>query len=304
MIRAFAWGTERFQRRVSALPPHLPLLGALWRHKSAMVGLILVSIVVLAGLFAPWLAPHDPSAQDIMVNLRPPLWAGGDRDYPLGTDGLGRDILSRLLYGARVSLLVALAAVAVQGGIGTVLGMQAGYSKGRVDLFIMRLADLQLSLPPLVLAIGVIAVVGPSLANIILILGFTGWPYYARLVRSEVLSLRERDYVTAARALGAGDVRILWHHILPNVTTSLIVAATFAVPLMIIAEASLSFLGLGVPPSVPTWGAMIADGRDLLSTAGWIATLPGLAIFATVIGINLLGDSLRDALDPSLRNRS
>jgi len=297
--------TEQLQRRVSALPlpPRLPPVGAVWRHKSAAVGLVLVSLVVLAALLAPWLAPYDPNAQDIMQNLRPPFWAGGDMEHPLGTDALGRDIWSRILFGARVSLAIALCAVAVQGSVGTILGLLAGYFKGRTDLYVMRLADLQLSVPPLVLAIGVIAVLGPSLTNIILILGLTGWPYYGRLVRSEVLSVRERDFVMAARALGASDPGILRRPIWPNVTTSLTVAATFAVPLMIIQEASLSFLGLGVPPSVPTWGAMIADGRDLLSTAGWIAALPGMAIFATVVGVNLLGDWLRDVLDPSLRHR-
>jgi len=232
-----------------------------------------------------------------MNNLRPP----GSPDFVLGTDSLGRDVLSRLLFGARISLIVGLCAVAVQGSIGTLLGLLAGYFQGAADVAIMRLADVQLSIPPLVLAIGVIAVLGPSLVNVILILGITGWPYYGRLVRGEVLSVRERDFVLSARAVGCPARLILWRHILPNVSTSLIVAATFAVPLMIVQEAALSFLGLGVPPSIPTWGAMVADGRDFLSTAWWIATLPGLAIFVTVVGINLLGDCLRDALDPHTR---
>ena len=271
------------------------------RHRSALVGGVLVGSIALAAVLAPWLAPYDPSAQAIVRRLRPPIWAAGTLEHVLGTDSLGRDVLSRLLFGARVSLLVGLSAVAVQGAVGTVLGLTAGYFKGRVDLLIMRLADLQLSIPPLVLAIGVIAVLGSSLTNIILILGLTGWPYYGRLVRSEVLSIRERDFVLAARAVGASDSTILWRHVFPNVTTSLTVAATFAVPLMIIAEASLSFLGLGVPPSVPTWGSMVADGRDFLGTAWWIATLPGIAILLTVLGINLFGDGLRDALDPRTR---
>jgi peptide/nickel transport system permease protein len=216
----------------------------------------------------------------------------------LGTDALGRDVLSRLLFGARISLVVGLTAVIIQGSLGAVLGLLAGYFKGAVDMLIMRLADLQLSIPSLVLAIAVIALLGSSLLNVIVILGFTGWPYYARLARSETLSMRERDFVLAARAIGASHVTILRRHILPNIATSLIVTATFSVPLMIVIEASLSFLGLGVPPSVPTWGAMVADGRDYLAVAWWIATLPGLAILVTVIGINLLGDGLRDVLDP------
>ncbi|MBV9119212.1 MAG: ABC transporter permease [Chloroflexi bacterium] len=262
---------------------------------SGVIGLLVVIVVVVAALFANMLAPHDPTAQDLMVNLKPP----GSPGFALGTDSLGRDVLSRLMYGARVSLIVGIAAVAVQGTIGTILGLLAGYFKGPAESAIMRLADLQLSIPPLVLAIGVIAVVGPSLLNVILILGITGWPYYGRLVRGEVLSVRERDFVLAARSSGCGSGRILWKHVFPCVTTSLIVSATFAVPLMIINEAALSFLGLGVPPSIPSWGTMVSDGRDFLSTAWWISTFPGLVIFATVVGINLLGDWLRDTLDPT-----
>jgi peptide/nickel transport system permease protein len=266
-----------------------------------VIGATLVAVIVLAAALAPWLAPADPSAQDISRRVRPPFWSGGDLSDPLGTDALGRDMLSRLLFGARVSLLVGLSAVAIQGAVGATLGLAAGYFKGRSDMLIMRVADLQLSIPPVVLAIAVIAVLGPSLVNVILILGLTGWPYYGRLVRSEVLSVRERDFVLAARSIGASHSTIVRRHVLPNVTTSLIVAATFAVPLMIVAEASLSFLGMGVPPSVPTWGAMVADGRDYLAVAWWVATLPGLAILWVVLGINLLGDGLRDALDPRTR---
>ena len=271
------------------------------RHRSMLVGAALVALIVLAAIFAPWLAPADPSAQDLSRRVHPPAWNGGDLSNPLGTDPLGRDMLSRLLFGARVSLVVGLSAVAIQGSLGATLGLAAGYFKGRVDMLIMRIADLQLSIPPLVLAIAVIAVLGSSLVNVIVILGFTGWPYFARLARSETLSVRERDFVLAARSIGASHPTIMRCHILPNVTTSLVVAATFAVPLMIVLEASLSFLGVGVPPSVPTWGAMVADGRDYLAPAWWIATLPGLAIFFVVLGINLLGDGLRDALDPRTR---
>jgi peptide/nickel transport system permease protein len=259
-----------------------------------VVGAVLVAAVIFAALAAPWLASADPSAQDISNRVKPPLTGAN----LLGTDSLGRDMLSRLLFGGRVSLVVGLTAVVIQGSLGAVLGLAAGYFKGGVDMLIMRLADLQLSIPSLVLAIAVTALVGPSLLNVILLLGFTGWPYYARLARSETLSMRERDFVLAARAIGASHATILRRHILPNIATSLIVAATFSVPLMIVLEASLSFLGLGVPPSVPTWGAMVADGRDYLAVAWWIATLPGLAILLAVIGINLLGDGLRDLLDP------
>ncbi|MFI5266319.1 MAG: ABC transporter permease [Chloroflexota bacterium] len=262
--------------------------------KSAIIGVALVGLVGLGAILAGWLAPHDPLAQDLSLGLRPPLSAA----FPLGSDSLGRDLLSRILFGARVSLAIGVSAVLVQGSLGTLLGLLAGYIGGTADMAIMRLADLQLSIPPLILAIGVMAVVGPSVANLILILGVAGWPYYARLVRSEVLSLRQREFIEAARCIGCRDSGILLRHVLPNVAASLIVLATFFVPLMIIQEAVLSFVGLGVPPSVPSWGSMVADGRDFLSTAWWIATLPGLAIFATVVGINLVGDWLRDVLDP------
>jgi peptide/nickel transport system permease protein len=265
-----------------------------------LVGATLVTLIVLAAIFAPWLAQADPSAQDITSRVHPPFWSGGSLSNPLGTDALGRDMLSRLLYGARISLLVGLSAVAIQGSIGASLGLAAGFFRGRLDTLVMRLADLQLCVPPLVLAIAVIAILGPSLINVILILGFTGWPYFARLTRAETLSMREREFVLAARSVGASNSRIIRFHVLPNVATSVIVVATFAVPLMIVVEASLSFLGLGVPPSVPTWGAMVADGRDYLAVAWWIATLPGVAILIVVLGINLLGDGLRDALDPRL----
>jgi peptide/nickel transport system permease protein len=273
-------------------------IGKVLRHRSMAAGGTLVAIVIVAAILAPWLAPADPAAQDISRRVHPPFWSGGAIANPLGTDALGRDMLSRLLFGARVSLLVGLSAVAIQGSLGAILGLAAGYFKGTVDMAIMRLADLQLSIPSLVLAIAVMAVLGPSLINVILVLGFTGWPYYARLARSETLSVRERDFVLAARSIGAPHRTIIWRHILPNIATSLIVVATFTVPLMIVVEASLSFLGMGVPPSVPTWGAMVADGRDFLAVAWWIATLPGLAILLVVLGINLLGDGLRDALDP------
>jgi peptide/nickel transport system permease protein len=262
--------------------------------KSAILGWLLLGLVVFGAVGANVLATHDPQAQDLTANLRPPGAAG----FLLGTDSLGRDVLSRILFGARISLLVGVSAVLIQGSLGTVLGLLAGYLGGALDLTVMRLADLQLSIPPLILAIGVMAVLRPSLVNLILILGVAGWPYYARLVRGEVLSLRRREFVDAARCVGCGNTAILLRHVLPNILASLIVLATFFVPLMIIQEAVLSFVGVGVPPSVPSWGSMVADGRDFLSTAWWIATLPGLAIFVTVVGINLAGDWLRDALDP------
>jgi peptide/nickel transport system permease protein len=278
------------------------LLRSLARRGTAQFGLAVVLVVILVAIFAPLIAPHDPLAQDVTRRLVPPLITGrGDLAYPLGTDHVGRDILSRLIFGARISLTVGLCSVIVQGGIGVVLGLIAGYFRGRTEAVIMRLADIQLAVPFLVLAIAVMAVLGPSLLNVILVLGITGWMIYGRVVRGEVLSVREKEFIEAAKACGAGHTRIIANHILPNVSASIIVISTLEVARLIISEASLSFLGLGVQPPTPTWGGMVADGRDYVSTAWWLSVWPGLAILLTVMGVNLLGDWLRDALDPTLR---
>ncbi|MCI0425961.1 MAG: ABC transporter permease [Actinobacteria bacterium] len=275
--------------------------GTIWRHKSAIFGLILFGSMLIGALLAGWVSPYDPGAQDLSASLQPPAFAGGSTEHLLGTDRLGRDILSRVLHGGRISLLVAVAAFAIQSTVGTLLGLLSGYLGGRVDQVIMRIADIQLALPGLVALLAAVAIFGPSLFNLILFLGIAGWPGYARIVRSEVLSLRERDFVEAARVLGATRGRILRAHILPNVLTSLIVIATIATPGVILAEASLSFLGLGAPPDVPTWGTMVNDGRPFIATAWWVSMFPGLAIVVTVLGINLLGDTIRDVMDPRSR---
>jgi peptide/nickel transport system permease protein len=269
------------------------------RHGVALVGvLVIVASAVLAAL-APALAPADPIRNDLLSRLTPPMWMdGGSQRHPLGTDTLGRDVVSRLLYGARVSLLVGFAAVVVAGVVGVVLGLVAGYYGGRLDDLLMRVGDVQLAFPVLVLAIAVLSVLGASLGNVIVVLGLTGWVTYARIARAETLSLRQRDFVEGARALGARDGAILWRHILPNVLPPITVVATFSVARTIIAEASLSFLGLGIPPPAPSWGAMLDEGRNYLTTGWWLALFPGLAILVLVLGINLVGDWLRDALDP------
>jgi peptide/nickel transport system permease protein len=280
----------------------LAFLRRLVARRTALFGLVVVVAVVLTALAAPVLSPFDPIEQDL-GDLR--LKAPGFRDvagrvHPLGTDHLGRDLLARVIHGARPALLVGFAAVAISGLIGMAAGLIAGYFGGRLDDVLMRLADIQLAFPFILLAIAVIGVLGPSLTTIIIVIGVSSWVVYARIVRSAVLSLREREFVQAALALGSGDGRVLLRHILPNAFTPWLVVATLDMARVIVIESALSFLGLGVQPPTPTWGGMLADGRVYISTAWWLATFPGLAILVTVLGINLFGDGLRDTLDPRL----
>jgi peptide/nickel transport system permease protein len=267
----------------------------------AIVVLLLVGVAAVAG---PRIAPKDPNRQNIIVRLQPPMTPdrAGNVQFMLGTDGLGRDVLSRLIYGARVSLLVGLTAVLIGGTLGIVLGMIAGYFGGRVDAVIMRLADIQLAFPFILLAIMFLVVLGSGLLNLILILGVGQWVTYARIARAQTLSQREKEYVEAARALGARAGSVLFKTILPNILAPLIVIASFNVASVILSEAALSFLGLGVPPTIPTWGGMLAESRDqLLAGRWWLAVYPGVAIALTVLSFNILGDWLRDFLDPRLR---
>jgi peptide/nickel transport system permease protein len=278
------------------------LLRRLVRRRTALFGMLVVLGVMLAAVFAPLVAPFDPLEQDIGQRLREPGWQDAQgRVHALGTDHLGRDILSRIVFGSRIALVVGLAAVVISGVLGMVIGLVAGYFGGRVDDFLMRLADIQLAFPFILLAIAVIGVLGPSLRNIIIVIGVSSWVVYARVVRGEVLSIREREYVQAAIALGSRHWRVLLSHVLPNTFTPWLVVATLDMARVIVIESALSFLGLGVQPPTPTWGGMLADGRVYLSTAWWLATFPGLAILITVLGINLFGDGLRDTLDPRLK---
>ncbi|HEV2056093.1 MAG TPA: ABC transporter permease [Methylomirabilota bacterium] len=276
-------------------------LKRLARRRTALFGLGVVVTVLLAAAFAPWLTPFDPLEQDINQRLREPGWQTAEgRIHALGTDHLGRDILARVIFGSRIALLVGLSAVLISGVLGMAIGLVSGYFGGKVDDFFMRLADIQLAFPFILLAIAVIGVLGPSLRNIIIVIGVSSWVVYARVVRGEVLSIREREFVQAAIALGSRDGRVLVRHVLPNAFTPWLVVATLDMARVIVIESALSFLGLGVQPPTPTWGGMLADGRVYLSTAWWLATFPGLAILVTVLGINLLGDGLRDTLDPRL----
>jgi peptide/nickel transport system permease protein len=278
------------------------LLGRLARRRTALFGLVVVLVVGLTAAFAAWFSPFDPLEQNVSQRLRAPGWQDASgRVHALGTDHLGRDILARIIHGARIALVVGFAAVAISGVLGMTIGLIAGYFGGRIDDLFMRLADIQLAFPFILLAIAVIGVLGPSLRNIIIVIGVSSWVVYARVVRGEVLSLREREFVQAAVALGSRDWRILFFHVLPNAFTPWLVVATLDMARVIVVESALSFLGLGVQPPTPTWGGMLADGRVYLSTAWWLATFPGLAILVTVLGINLLGDGLRDTLDPRLK---
>jgi peptide/nickel transport system permease protein len=273
----------------------------LGRDATALAGVVIIAAAVLAAVFAPVLSPADPIKNQLLERLTPPMWvAGGTARHPLGTDTLGRDVTSRLLYGARVSLVVGVSAVAIAGAIGVVLGLLSGYYRGWPDDVLMRIGDVQLAFPVLVLAIALLAVAGASLSTMVLVLGVTGWITYARIVRGETLSLATREFVEAARAMGAPDHHVIWRHIVPNVLPPVTVVATFSVARVVIAEASLSFLGLGIPPPAPSWGAMLDEGRNYLTTGWWLALFPGLAILLLVLGINLVGDWLRDALDPRL----
>jgi peptide/nickel transport system permease protein/dipeptide transport system permease protein len=283
--------------------PMVEQLAQLWRNKTAVAGLFIITAFVLCALFAPWLSPHDPIETALYDQLKPPAWeAAGSSKNILGTDDLGRDILSRIIHGARVSMLVAVVSVGLAFFFGTLIGSVCGFYKGRLDNLVMRGIDIILSFPYILLAIVVVAYLGPSLQNAMLAIAITYVPRFARIVRASVLEESEKDYVTAARAVGAGNLRIIFVAILPNCLGPLIVQTTLSFASAILDAAALSFLGLGAQPPTPEWGADIARSRALILRASWVMTFPGLAILCAVLGFNLLGDGLRDALDPRLRD--
>jgi peptide/nickel transport system permease protein len=263
-----------------------------WRRRVLNVGSLMTIAVVVIGLFGPLVVQHGYDDQDLMRSLMPPFWeSGGSPDFPLGTDFLGRDLLTRLVYGARTSLLIGVAAVCVAGALGTILGLISGYFPGWADETIMRVADMQLAFPAVILAVAIMTTVGSSLFSIVAVLGFIGWVSYARVIRGLTLSLREREFVLAAKVLGAGNDRLLFRHILPNIMQAVLALAMVNISTMILAEASLSFLGIGIRPPTPAWGSMLSEGRDVFRIAWWNAVFPGLAIVFTVMGINLAGDA-------------
>jgi peptide/nickel transport system permease protein len=274
-----------------------------WRrfalNPAALTGTLILLVVVGVALAAPWIAPHDPAKQSLLRRFTPPLWqAGGNATYPLSTDQVGRDVLSRIVHGARISLLVAVSAVIVSLLVGVTAGLVSGFVGGKIDTVIGTIVDITLSFPQILLALAFVAALGPSLVTIIVVLGLTGWERYTRVVRAEVMALREKEFIEAARAIGVGRLRIIFRHVLPNTVSSIVVMSTLQVAQAILAEAALSFLGVGSGRAYPTWGQMISLGRDFVTVAWWLATLPGLAILLTVLAINLVGDRLRDALDP------
>jgi ABC-type dipeptide/oligopeptide/nickel transport system permease subunit len=279
--------------------PALRRIGRL-RWGLAAGGVLLV--IVASAVFAPWIAPHDPLAVNIRHRLAAPAWMeGGTAAHFLGTDQVGRDLLSRMIFGGRVSLVVGVAAVALSASIGVLLGLGAGYFGRRTDWTIMTGVNVMLTFPFVLLALAVIAVLGPSLVNMIIVLGVAGWPIYARVVRAETMAIREREFVLAGRALGMSHLRIVFRQIVPNLTSAIVVIATLQVAQVIILESFLSFLGLGIQPPTPAWGNMLGEGRVYMLNSWWIATFPGLAIFVTTLMINLMGNALRDWLDPHMK---
>ena len=274
------------------------------RYLKLWVGGAILALLVVSGVAAPLIAPRDPQAQTLEDRLRPPRWTdNGMPAYFLGTDNLGRDMLSRIVYGSRISLMVGAATVIFAGLVGCTLGAIAGYFGSTADEIVSKISEIFLAFPFLLIAIAIMAFLGQGVGNLIMALMLSRWVQYCRVVRGEVLSLKERDFITAAKALGGKDAYVIFRHVIPNTLASVTVIATFGMAIVIITEASLSFLGLGVPVNIPTWGSMLAEGRSYINRAPWLTIFPGLAIFITVFGINLLGDGLRDVFDPKLRRQ-
>ena len=275
-----------------------------WRFRMGVFGGLIFALLVVMAVFAPWIATHDPFEQDILFRLTPPVFlAGGDWEHWLGTDQLGRDLFSRIVYGARISLAIGVGAVLVAGLIGVVMGLLAGFFGGWLDAIVDFSINAMLAFPFILLAMTLVIVLGASMENIILALGISNWPIFARVARVETKKLREQEFVVAAQALGYSTVRVIFRHILPNLTAPILVIATVEIARSIIRETFLSFLGLGVQPPTPSWGLMLSEGRDYILTIWWLSTLPGVAIFLAALGINLTGDALRDFCDPRLKRR-
>ncbi|MGP9791324.1 ABC transporter permease [Roseinatronobacter sp. NSM] len=283
--------------------PRQVLRGRILRHKGVMVGGAVVVFIALVALLAPVLAPHDPYAQSLIRRLQPPVWMeGGSWTHPLGTDHLGRDYLSRLMYGAQISLVIGVCTALISGVLGTTLGVLAGYFGGRIDSLITFLVTVKLSIPTILLALAVVQLIGGSLTVVILVLGFLLWHQFALVARSVTMQIRDMDYITAAKTIGCSPTRILLTEVMPNLMNQIIVVLTLTIASAIVVEAALSFLGVGVKPPLPSWGIMIAEGRSHIFFRPWLVMIPGVALFALVLSINLLGDGLRDVTSPQGRN--
>lgn len=289
------------QDLINFVPGRPSALARLVRNGKAQFGGTLLLAVVLAALAAPMLTPHSPTDQNLRQKLQPPIgFDGGGTDHPLGTDQLGRDLLSRVLYGARLSIVIGILAAVIAAAIGVVLGVLSGYYGSWADSTIMRVVDIQMAFPAILLALAVMVMLGSGLMNLILVLGVTGWILFSRIIRADALSLKHQEFMVAGRAIGATNTHLLQHYILPNLVGTITVLFTLTLARAVISESSLSFLGLGIAPPTPSWGGMLSEGRSYLSVAWWITTIPGIALMITVIGVNLLGDALRDILDPRL----
>jgi peptide/nickel transport system permease protein len=303
-LRAPDPGDERVEAVLRQRGRATRLVGELWRDRAGFVGAGFLLLLVLVAVFAPWIAPHDPAAQSLTDRLVPPAWsAGGSWDHPLGTDNLGRDVLSRLMIGARVSLVVGVVVVVVAGAVGTLLGVVAGYSGGRTNSVIMRVVDTTLAFPGLLLALIILATVGPSMTTVIIVLALNNWMIYARVTQGIVLSVKQTPYVEAAEIVGCRPRRVIARHILPNLSAPLLTLATLEFAAMVLSEAALSFLGVGIQPPQTSWGLDVAIGKDYMFTAWWLVTFPGLAIALTVLSINLVASWLRVTVDPTEREK-
>jgi peptide/nickel transport system permease protein len=301
-VRAGDVALERANAPITGPTAGRRSLRRLWRLKWGLAAALVLLLIVFVTLAAPWLAPYSPVEVDIQHRLGPPAWMeGGKTEHWLGTDQIGRDLLSRMIYGGRVSLLIGVTAVAISSTIGVLLGLAAGYFGSKIDWMIMTLINVMLTFPFVLLALAVIAVLGPSLINMIFVLGVAGWPIYARVIRAETMALREREFVVAGRALGMSHARIIFGQIFPNLVSAITVVATLQIAQVIILESFLSFLGLGVQPPTPAWGNMLGEGRVYMLNSWWIAAFPGAAIFVTTLVINLMGNALRDWLDPHMK---
>ncbi|MDJ0913096.1 MAG: ABC transporter permease [Desulfobacterales bacterium] len=291
----------RWQDRLRGLRS---LTQELWRDKAGFIGMLLIAALLLMAVAAPLLAPHDPAAQDLRARLKPPAWsAQGTWNHILGTDHLGRDVLSRLIYGSRVSLLVGAAVVTIAGTFGVIMGLLAGYRGGRTDSIIMRWIDTQVAFPGLLLALIILAVIGPSMITVIIVLSLNGWMVYGRMTRSAVLAVRQTAYVEAAEIVGCRAHRVIFRHILPNLTSPLLTLAILEFARIVLAEAALSFLGLGIQPPATSWGLDVATGKDYIFRAWWLVTMPGIAISITVLAVNLVASWMRLISDPQEREK-